>query len=48
VTNSADAPPVRLSNDPDAARVAYRSRDVTHPYRFNALLAEVNKRLPEE
>jgi hypothetical protein len=47
VTDAPEAPAVRLSNDPDAARVAYRSRDVTHPYRFNALLAEVNKRLPE-
>jgi Putative DNA-binding domain len=47
VTNSPDSPVVRLSNDPDAARVTYRSRDATHPYRFKALLAEVNKRLPE-
>jgi hypothetical protein len=46
IGNSTDARAVRLSNDPDAARVAYRSRDITHPYRFKALLAEVNKRLP--
>jgi len=37
---------VRLTNDATAASIAYRSRDATHPFRFNALRAEVTKRLP--
>jgi hypothetical protein len=42
-----DAASVRLSNEPDAVKIAYRSRDATHPYRFTTLLAEVNKHLPD-
>lgn len=37
---------VRLTNDANAAPLAYRSRDLTHPFRFNALRSEVTKRLP--
>lgn len=46
-SSSADATPIRITDNPSAPEYRLVDPDVTHPWRQKELIAEINKKLPD-